>query len=243
MPKTTQQRTPLVIALTTALALLLVWPTWVAMRNGLSDLYARPAIDFLAGKRFDSYTISEVEWRAIDNIVTQADKLMPGNPRYLEALGLLQQLKLTVFGDELSVEERSAHASAAKDYFLKSLERRPTWPYYWGNLALEHYRGGNYGADEYSLALANASRFGPWKNDIQRLVVDLGSKTLEFLSPRAKREILLSVERGLHRQPENTIRLVLGNGAWPKLCEASDALLDITLPRIEAVCANERFAE
>ena len=62
---------------------------------------------------------------------------MPGNPQYLEALGWLHQLKLTLFADELSIEEMDAHANAARDYFYKAVESRPTWPYYWGNLSLE----------------------------------------------------------------------------------------------------------
>jgi hypothetical protein len=243
MLKAIQQRSPLVIAITVALVLLLVWTARIAARNALSELYARPAIDYLEGKQFDAYTLSEAEWEAIENNLAQADKLMPGNPQYLEALGLLQQLKLTLADDELSIEEMDAHANAAKYYFQKAVENRPTWPYYWGNLALEHYQRGNYAADEYSLALANTSHFGPWKNDAQRLVLDLGSETWEFLSPRAKREFLLSVERGLSRQPQNTVRIVLGYGNGPKLCEASRALFDITLPHLHKLCANERFAE
>ncbi len=243
MPKTRRQRPPLVIAFAVALALLLVWPAWIAARNGLSDLYARPAIDYLEEKRFAAYTISEPEWQAIENNVTQADQLMPGNPQYLEALGSLHQLKLSLFADELGIEEMDAHANATKDYFEKAVESRPTWPYYWGNLALEHYRRGNYASDEYSRALANASRFGPWKNDTHRLVMDLGGETWEFLSPRAKREFILNVERGLHRQPEITVRIVRDYGAWPKLCEASSALPEITLPHLQTVCAQERFAE
>ena len=95
----------------------------------------------------------------------------------------------------------------------------------------------------YSRALANASHFGPWKNDTQRLVMDLGSETWEFLSPGAKHEFVLNVERGLHRQPQNTIRIVRNYGAWPKICEASTRLLEITLPHLQALCAQERFAE
>ena len=243
MPEARQQRPPLVIAFTVALALLLVWAVWVAARNGLSDLYARPAIDYLEEKRFDAYTVSEAEWQAIENSVAQANRMMPRNPQYLEALGWLHQLKLTLFANELSIEEMDAHANAARDYFQEAVESRPTWPYYWGNLALEDYRRGNYAADAYSLALANASRFGPWKNDTQRLVMDLGSETWDFLSPGAKREFILNVERALQRQPENTVRIVGDYDAWPKLCVASSGVSDVTLPHLQALCAQEPFAE
>ncbi len=243
MPATRQQRPHPVIAFTVALALLLVLAAWTAARNGLSDLYARPAIDYLEEKRFDAYTVSAAEWRAIENSVAEANRMMPRNPQYLEALGWLQQLKLTLFADELSIEEMDAHANAAKDYFQEAVESRPTWPYYWGNLALEDYRRGNYAADTYSLALANASYFGPWKNDTQRLVMDLGSETWDFLSPGAKHEFILNVERALHRQPENTLRIVRDYGAWPKICEASNGLLDISLPHLQTICAQERIVK
>ena len=169
--------------------------------------------------------------------------MMPRNPQYLEALGWLHQLKLTLFADALSIEEMDAHANAASDYFHKAIESRPTWPYYWGHLALEDYRRGNYAADTYSLALANASRFGPWKNDTQRLVMALGSETWEFLSPGAKREFILNVERGLHRQPQNTVRIVRDYGAWPNVCGASSGVSDVTLPHSQTLCAQESFAE
>ena len=50
MPEATQRRPRLVIAFNVALALLLMWAVWIAARNGLSDLYARPAIDYLEEK-------------------------------------------------------------------------------------------------------------------------------------------------------------------------------------------------
>lgn len=244
MDKALRPRSSLVIAFCVALALLLVWPLWIAARNGLSGLYARPAIDYLEGKRLGAYTVSEAQWQALENNLKHADKLMPGNPQYLQSLGLLQQLKLSMLDDdELSIEAKDAHASAAKDYFQRAVESRPTWPYYWGNLALEHYRNGNYAADEFSQVLANAARFGPWKNDTQRLVIDLGSETWEFLSPPARREFILSIERGLHRQPQNTVLIVRGESAWPTFCEAGRALLDTTLPHLLTLCENERFAE
>ena len=140
MPKLGQQQPPLVTASAVVLALLLIWPVSMVVRNGLSGIYARPAIDYLEQKRFEIDTVSEAQWRAIENSVTQADKLMPGNPQYLEALGRLHQIKLSVFDESMDIKEMDAHANAAKAYFSMAVESRPTWPYYWGNLALEHYR-------------------------------------------------------------------------------------------------------
>ena len=243
MPEARQHWPHLVIAFTVAVALSLAWAAWTAARNGLSDLYARPAIDYLEQKRFDDYNVNAEEWLAIEASIAKATMLMPRNPQYLEALGLLHQLKLSLFASELDIEDMDAHAKAARAYFDKAVDSRPTWPYYWGNLALEDYRRGNYADASFSVALANASYFGPWKNDTQRLVMDLGSETWEFLSPGAQREFIRNVERGLHRQPQNTVRIVQDYGAWPKICDASNELNDSTLPHLRAICTQDRFAE
>jgi hypothetical protein len=63
------------------------------------------------------------------------------------------------------------------------------------------------------------------------------------LPESAKREFILSVERGLHRQPQNAKRIILAYDTWPDVCEARNALLDIDLPRLQALCANESIAE
>ncbi len=238
MPAATSLRSLRVRVFALALALLLVWPGWIAVNNGLSGLYARPAIDYLEEKRFDAYVVNEAEWSAIASSVTQAETFMPDNPRYLAALGWLHQLKLTLFADQLDAQQTATHAQAATDYFQRAIEHRPTWSYYWGNLALEHHRHGNFADAQYGNALANAARFGPWKNDTQRLVADLGSESWALLSPRAQREVLLSVERGLHRQPGNTLRIVDALGAWPAMCAANAALRDVEQPHFAALCSQ-----
>lgn len=243
MLKDKQQRTPVVVAFTIALAAILVWPTWIASRNGLSDLHARPAIDYLENMQFDALSVNKEQWQAIEDRVAYADKLMPSNPQYLEALGRLSRLKLTFLADGSSFNDKGTGATTSEDYFRRSVENRPTWPYYWGNLALEHYRRGNVAADEYSLALANTSRFGPWKNDAQQVVMDLGGETWEFLSPDARHEYVLNVERGLHRQPQNTVRIVRNYSAWPKICRASANLPVVEVPHLRTICGYDDISQ
>jgi len=215
--------------------LFLAWQGWVAGRNGLSDVYARPAISYLEDKSAADFRISDAEWQAVYDSVSRADELMPGNPRYLDNLGWLEQIKLAQLADILDIDQVDAHAHAAENYYRSALAARPTWPYYWGSLALEKYRRGNYDTDEYSLALANAARFGPWKDDTQRLVADLGSDTFEFLSPRAQLEYMLNLERGLSRQPDAMLEIVRD---WETVCEASK-IPDVVLPLLLSNC--ERY--
>ena len=226
------QRSPVIVTFAVSVMLLLSWQGWVAGRNGLSDVYARPAISYLEDKSAADFRISEAEWQAVHDSISRADELMPGNPRYLDSLGWLEQIKLVVLADTLDIDQVDAHARAAEDYFRGAVAARPTWPYYWGSLALEEYRRGNYDTNEYSVALANAARFGPWKDDTQRLVADLGSDTLEFLSPRAQREILLNLERGLSRQSEAMFTIV---SDWGYVCEAAN-VPDVSLPLLSSHC-------
>ena len=212
--------------------LFLAWQGWVAGRNGLSDVYARPAISYLEDKNAADFRISEAEWQAVYDSISRADELMPGNPQYLDNLGWLEQIKLGQLADALDIEQVDAHVRAAENHYRGALAARPTWPYYWGNLALEEYRRGDFDTEQYSVALANAARFGPWKDDTQRLVADLGSDTLEFLSPRARREVLLNLERGLNRQSDAMLEIVYD---WEFVCKTAK-VPDISLPLLSNRC-------
>jgi len=226
---------PVLVTFAVSVMLFLSWQGWVAGRNGLSDVYARPAINYLEDKSAADFRISEAEWQAVYDSISRADELMPGNPRYLDSLGWLEQIKLALLADAMDIDQVDAYARAAEGYYRAAVAARPTWPYYWGSLALEKYRRGNYDTDEYSVALANAARFGPWKNDTQRLVADLGSDTLDFLSPRAQREFLLNLERGLSRQSDAMFAIVRD---WETVCETAN-VPDVSLPLLSSHCERD----
>jgi len=226
------ESSPAVVAIAASVLVFLTWQGWLAGRNGLSEIYARPAISYLEEKGAADFQISEAEWQAIYNSILRADELMPDNPQYLDSLGWLHQIKLGLLADALDIDQVAAHARAAEDYYRRAVAVRPTWPYYWGGVALEEYRGGNYGTENYSLALANAARFGPWKNDTQQLVADLGSDTLELLSPGAQRAFLLNLERGLRRQPDAMFAIVRD---WTYIC-ATAKMSSISLPLLLSHC-------
>lgn len=215
--------------------LLLSWQGWVASRNGLSDIYARPAINYLEHKSAAGSRINEAEWQAVYDSISRADELMPGNPRYLSSLGRLERIKLDLLADNLGIDQVDAHARAAEHNYRAAVAARPTWPYYWGSLALEEYRRGNYHTDAFSLALANAARFGPWKRDTQQLVADLGRDTLVFLSSPAQRAVLLNIERGLSRQSDAIFAIVRD---WTYVCETA-GVTDVSLPQLSSHCERD----
>jgi len=215
--------------------LCLSWQGWVAGRNGLSDVYARPAIHYLEGKSAANLHLSDVEWQAVYKSLSRANALMPGNPEYLDRLGWLEQTKVSMLADTLDIVEVDARARAAEQYYRSAVGSRPTWPNYWGNLALQMHSRGNFDTDEYSAALANAARFGPWMNDTQGLVAGLGSVTLESLSPQAQRAILLNLERGLNRQSKVMLSIIHD---WGIVCETAN-VPDDSLPLLSNHCKRD----
>jgi hypothetical protein len=225
----------MVVTFAVSVMVYLSWQAWAAGRNSLSDVFARPAINYLEAKAAADLRLSEDEWQAVHDSISRADALMPGNPAYLDRLGWLEQTKVSLLADALDIDQIDAHARAAEEYYRSATQARPTWPYYWGSIVLQMHRRGNYDKDEYSVALANAARFGPWQDDTQRLVADLGSDTLEFLLPSAQREFLLNLERGLNRQPEVLLPIIRDRDI---VCEAAN-VPDDSLPLLSSFCERD----
>jgi hypothetical protein len=138
----------------------------VALLTGLADLYASPAMVYLLEMKDRRLALSAEDWILVENRLSRGLALVPDNPDYLSTLGYLQQLGLRQEQDTLDPVERAELEKVAYQSYAQAAVQRPTWPYDWGDMAVEQYRQGNFAADSYHRALINAARFGPWKDDI-----------------------------------------------------------------------------
>ena len=200
------------------LALTLVYALILAARNGLADVYAEPAKNFLQDKRDSGDTLTEAEWQVINANLQRALKLQPDNPVTLTELGRLHRIQLEV--DTLERAEIERHGALALDYYERAARLRPTWPWGWSSMALVRYELFEDSSDAYHQALIRAARFGPWEGSIQRLIVDLGLDTWEHLSPGARHTVLVTVDRALKRQPDGLNAIVDAKDSWQTLCGA-----------------------
>jgi hypothetical protein len=216
-------RARVVLGLIVAFGVLLLYSANVALRTGLADVYAAPAMRYLQAKDDAGMPLTEAEWQQLEAALRRGSELAPANPDYLAHLGWLQQIKLTQDNDSLEIEDVLSHAALASGYYGRAAALRPTWPYDWGDLAIEEYRLGKYTSADYSQALVHAARFGPWKNDEQLLIAELGSDTLQFLSPEAEQAYLRTLNRALHRQPAEVIAIVDAYGIWELVCKLVDS--------------------
>ncbi len=212
-------RSPVVPSLIVAFGALLLYAASLALRTGLADVYAEPAMSYLQAKDDASVPLTELEWQQLEAALRRGSELAPANPDYLAHLGWLQQIKLTQDRDSLAIEDVLSYGALASGYYGQAAALRPTWPYDWGDLAIEEYRLGKYTSPKYSQPLVHVARFGPWKDDEQLLIAELGSDTLQFLSPEAQQAYLRNLNRALRRQPAKVIAIVDAYAVWEPVCE------------------------
>ncbi len=217
-------RSPAVLSVVVAFGALLLYAAIFALRTGLADAYAAPAMAYIQAAKDDaSVSPTEREWQQLEAALRRGSELAPANPDYLAHLGWLQQIKLTQDRNGLAIEDLLSYGELASGYYAQAAATRPTWPYDWGDLAIEEYRLGRYTSPDYSQALVNVERFGPWKDDEQLLIAELGSDTLQFLSPEAQQAYLRNLNRALWRQPARVNAIVDAHAAWEPVCELLDS--------------------
>ena len=197
--------------------LALVYALTLAGRNGLADLYAEPAKNFLQDKRDTGVALTVTEWQAIHANLRQSLSFAPKDPVTLTELGRLHRIQLEQ--DALDPMEIERLGNLAIDYYERAAKLRPAWPWVW--ISLAHVRWELYqdSGDAYHQALIHAMHFGPWKRSVQRWVVDLALDTWGFLSPEASHAVLRMIDRSLGRGPE--VLDAIADAEWQALCKAA----------------------
>jgi hypothetical protein len=217
------------------LAVLLVYQLVGAMRTGLGDLYAAPAIRYLIEVDASEMEISPADRQAVERSLNRGLIFAPGTPEYLSSLGWLQQERMEL-GEAVPGDDDWRRLSAlAYDSYTKAAVQHPTWPYDWADIALELYRQERFDSPKYHQALVNAARFGPWKNDIQIIVAELALDTWGELAPTARQAALAAIDRGVRRQPGVMLGIIDASPARAAMCSAAVAVT-AALPYLRAEC-------
>lgn len=217
---------------------LLCYRLVMAVLTGLADLYAAPAMVYLLEMKDRELALAAEDWWAVESRLNRGLALAPDNPDYLSALGYLQQLGSRLEQDTFGSVEKEQLKTLAYHSYARAAAQRPTWPYDWGDMALEQYRQANFGGASYHRALVNAARFGPWKDDTQLLVAELSLDTWDDLNLAARQAMLMTIDRGLLRQPDKMVAIIEGHAAWVSVCaigQTGGAALQ-PLPNLRAEC-------
>lgn len=111
--------------------------------------------------------------------MTKAHDLDPSNPNLLEDLGRFHAFRVER-GNPYDQEVRAVRQQAL-ERFRQVLQLRPTSGHAWVNVALMKFRLGEVD-QEYSAALEQALRRGPWEPQLQLLAIELGVATWQVLT-------------------------------------------------------------
>lgn len=217
---------------------LLMYQLVVAAGKGLADVSALPTMVFLLEIHDCYLELAEEDRQVVEINLNRALALAPDNPDYLSNVGWLQQIRLRQEQDTLDPVEKAQIATLAYQSYAQASALRPTWPYDWGDMVLEQYRQANFSGAPYHRALVNAARFGPWKDDIQVIVTKHALDTWDDLNLAARRALLMTIDRGLQRQPGTIIAIIEEYPAWDTVCVPEQGVSDdyAALPRLLAEC-------
>lgn len=188
-------RSPVVLALVALLLLLLGYATSIAVRTGLADLHAEPAKDFLETKRNAGEVLTQDEWQAIHDTLSQALILAPGNPENISELGRLYRIRLEP--DDLDAAQITSYGDSATAFYQTAIARRPTWPWDWSDMARVKYEQYQDAGDVFQEALVRAVEFGPREDPLLDQIAWLGMNTWSVLRPAAARAVLTAADRVL----------------------------------------------
>jgi hypothetical protein len=204
-----------------ALLLLLGYALSIALRTGLADVYAAPAKVFLQSKRDAGEALTRDEWQALDDSLTRALALAPGDPENLSELGRLHRILLEA--NDLDAAEISRYGDAGAAYYQAALALRPTWPWDWGNLAVVKYQQYQDTGGVYQDALVRTVEFGPREPSLQDRVAEMGSHSWSALNPAAARAVLTAADRALERDDQSFSGMSSAKDRWRPLCNAGDS--------------------
>jgi hypothetical protein len=167
----------------------------IAARWGIADSHARIAFDEMDTWR--NIGVPEDGWLLAHSEMGKALELDPDHPAYLQRMGRLMLIRVTMLPDEAE-----SFGSRGRDYLQASLKVRPQWPSAWSDLALAKQMLGEYDAT-LNQAIINATVYGPWEPDVQIRLAGVAAAAWDELPTEVRKAVLGNIERGF-RSPVRT---------------------------------------
>lgn len=161
----------------------------------MSDVYtAMAALDMASWQRPGFKREPDAVPLVVDRL-ERALTIVPDNAWALEFLGAMQFEIMRVATDPGVAIDM---ARASRDSYRRVIRLRPTSPAGWINLAVAKQSLGEID-DEFFLALANSTRFGPWEPPALLLGLQIGLGAWDRATP-AQREMILQIrDRAVQR--------------------------------------------
>lgn len=180
-----------------ALILLLLLLAFKAGTEGLSNFYVQSAQLEIERWSKPGQRYRAEDWTRVMQYLGESLRYSPRNPWPLEVMGTLQLRSMSAARDpQLAV----AAARSANVDFRMALVQRPTSPFAWANIALTKLYLDQQD-DELIHALQRAEELGPWKPEVQQVVIFAGLTLWNRLNQAQQAMVVQTMERGAQRNP------------------------------------------
>ncbi|MCK9534266.1 MAG: VpsP family polysaccharide biosynthesis protein [Pseudomonas sp.] len=203
------------------LALLAIYSGAQLLVAGIADYQARAFIQSWEKK---SSPPSEQAWQIAADAIHRAIKVYPGaNGDYLETLGYIQQWR--AHGVDLKDASAQPYRHAALQALREATQARPTWPNAWTALAYAKLTLLEFDP-EFTQALQQAQRFGPWRIEANRRIAEIGLIAYSALNSQQKEIVLTSVQRAADystAERKKLFELAAQTNTLNVLCNALDS--------------------
>lgn len=197
-----------------ALMLILFNLIYFAASWGMANLYLIQANSHVIGKKH----VEMEDLRLVQSNIDQALHFEPNNPDLLMLMGEIYDWRATKInasqGDRLVATE---YLQAALEFFLKAAKQRPTHTRTWVNIAMTKHHLKQYDVQFYT-ALEHAANLAPWKQSVQRVVVDIGLGDWYRLPRKVQSLVIATLERGMYVQAKTMQLIIKRNGRERAVC-------------------------
>lgn len=184
----------------------LLYLVYIAAQWGLADVYSRQVINDLKDWRRGNLVLKAEDWNTMQSKLEKALALDPKNPKLYEYAGLA--VEGPYVNNPIKDETAKPHRLKAKDYYAKSIQLRPSWPFVWSDFALVKFRLGEIDKAFYH-ALYRSDELGPWEPSVQHTAIVIGLAYWGLLSIEDRKFILAVIDKSMkHAERSHSLRVL-----------------------------------
>jgi hypothetical protein len=165
---------------------LLLWVSIASVSRGIADFYYYPVKKSFSAWERGKLTQDQAELERIQGLLNQAIAWDANNAVLIEARGRMSDWT------SVNMQDRKKYYQHALDDFLSAATLLPSSPWLWMNIALMKARLNQPDA-LLGGSLVNASRLGPGRNEVARVVVEIGLAGWNRFSQEARQAAMEGV--------------------------------------------------
>lgn len=190
--------------------LLCAWYAGKYMVSAVAEYFSQAHLDTWSER---AELPDEAEWLRAKNQLSLSISMTSGNPRVQQLGGRLYEWRIEMA--KANGEDTQPFIESALDFYRRSIELRPLWPYAWLQFTQAKLRAKQFD-DEFRHAYSMSFRFGPWEEDVYAGLVEVGFAAFKQLG-KDNQNVLLNSARRMADNPKTYEKLIKAGKRHKKL--------------------------